>query len=145
MNSSRVLRSSLAFILLVGFSAGLTGCNDAGKGAFLGSGLGAGLGAIIGHQSGHGGEGALIGAGAGALLGYIAGNESDKNRHQSYHDYYGPHGTPVYDETYTTRTYRRPVYRSYYYAEPYCPPYYRSYYHRPYRSSISFTFSDCPW
>ena len=65
-------------VMVLAFSAGLTGCSRAQWGSGIGALVGAGGGAIIGHQTGHRTEGALIGAGAGGLVGYGVGNELDK-------------------------------------------------------------------
>jgi hypothetical protein len=57
----------------------LTGCNNAGQGAFTGGAAGALGGLAIGSLSGDTGEGAAIGAVSGALVGGVLGDQNARN------------------------------------------------------------------
>ena len=93
MTASRFARTALSAAAGAGIVFGLSGCNNAGEGAFAGAALGALSGLAIGSLSGNAGDGAAIGAVSGALIGGVIGDQNERNARSGY-----PQRTVVYEE-----------------------------------------------
>jgi uncharacterized protein YcfJ len=76
---------ALTPIALATAALALTGCSNAGEGAFSGAALGALGGLTIGSLSGDAGEGAAIGAVSGAIVGGVIGDQNNRNARRSDH------------------------------------------------------------
>lgn len=78
-NARNTARRFLAPIVLTASALALTGCNNAGQGAFSGAAMGALGGLAIGSLSGDAGKGAAIGAVSGGLAGAVIGDQNERN------------------------------------------------------------------
>lgn len=83
--------------------AALTGCSNAGEGAFSGAAVGALTGLAIGSIFGEAGTGAAVGALGGAAVGGVMGDQNQRadNRAQGYY------GNAGYSRSYTHDGYPR--------------------------------------
>ena len=114
----RIANAALGSAAALAMGLGMTGCNNAGEGAFTGAALGALGGLAIGSLTGDAGKGATIGAVSGGLTGAVIGDQNQRNRQNarygSYHRSHPPR-TTRYDHhhyyhhthTHTYSTYKR--------------------------------------
>jgi surface antigen len=79
----RVIRATASGVVLATL---LSGCNNAGEGAFSGAAVGALGGLAIGSLSGNAGEGAIIGAVSGAVVGGVVGDQNQRQERRRHYD-----------------------------------------------------------
>ncbi len=102
-------RSAARRALLLSFpiaAAALSGCANAGEGAFSGAAVGALTGLTIGSIFGEAGTGAAVGALGGAAIGGVIGDQNQRADHRAQ----GRYGNSAYQGGYYQRSYTRDGY-----------------------------------